>query len=139
MNVPARSVRAVLLAAALPALPLTAAAQTGALVDAVKDRNHQAARALLDRHANPNAREADGTTPLHWAARLDDLESVKLLLSAGAHVNLANRYGVTPLMLAATNGNAAIADALLRAGADANAALPEGETVLMTAARTGDP
>jgi ankyrin repeat protein len=139
MNVLVKPVGVVLLGAVLSALPMTAEAQTASLVDAIKGRNHQAARALLDRHANVNAREADGTTSLHWAARTDDLEGVQLLLRAGADVNLANRYGVTPLMLAATNGNAAIADALLRAGADANAALPEGETVLMTAARTGDP
>jgi ankyrin repeat protein len=113
--------------------------QGGPLVDAIKNRNHQAIHVLLDRHADVNAREPDGATALHWAARVDDPESVRLLVRAGADVNLANRYGVTPLMLAATNGDAAIVDALLQAGADATAALPEGETVLMTAARTGQP
>jgi ankyrin repeat protein len=119
--------------------PLGAAAQTRSLVDAIRSRNHQAIHALLDQHANVNAREADGATALHWAVRGDDLETVRLLLRAGASVNVANRYGVTPLMLAATNGSAEITDALLRAGADATASLPEGETVLMTAARTGNP
>ena len=66
-----------------------------------------------------NAAEADGTTPLHWAVRADDLETVALLLEAGANANAANRYGVTPLSLAAVNGNAAMIEALLAAGADA--------------------
>jgi uncharacterized protein len=131
--------RAAGLALALSATPVAAADQAGSIVDAVKARNHQAIRLLLDRHANVNAREADGTAPLHWAVRGDDLDGVRLLLRAGAEVNVANRYGVTPLMLAATNGNAAMIDVLLRAGADVTAALPEGETVLMTASRTGDP
>jgi ankyrin repeat protein len=108
------------------------------LIDAIKNGNHEAVRMLLKQHAEVNAREADGTTPLHWAARLSDPETLDLLLRAGAEVNVTNRYGVTPLMLAAGNGNAVTLEALLTAGADANAALPEGQTVLMTAARTGD-
>jgi uncharacterized protein len=139
MRIRLRFARAAWLMLALSAAPVAAAGQSGTVVEAIKARNHQAVRALLDRRANVNAREADGATPLHWAVRLDDLDSVRLLLRAGADVNVANRYGVTPLMLAATNGSAAITEALLRAGADATAALPEGETVLMTAARTGDP
>jgi ankyrin repeat protein len=123
----------------LLATSVAAADQGGSIVDAIKARNHQAVRALLGRHANVNTREADGTTALHWAVRLDDFDDVRLLLRSGAEVNVANRYGVTPLMLAAANGSAAMTDALLRAGADATAALPEGETVLMTASRTGDP
>ena len=84
------------------------------------------------------ATEADGTTPLHWAVRSDDLETSKALLGAGANASAANRYGVTPLSLAAVNGNV---------GDDRGAALrwcerqhdvSKGQTVLMTAARTGN-
>jgi ankyrin repeat protein len=85
------------------------------------------------------AADPDGTTPLHWAVRDDDIAKVRTLLKAGANPNAANRYGVTPLSLAATNRNAAIIDTLLKAGADAKATLPEGQTVLMAAARTGNP
>ncbi|HVZ20082.1 MAG TPA: ankyrin repeat domain-containing protein [Vicinamibacterales bacterium] len=139
MTTPLRVLGASSLAVVLSAAPAVAAGQAGSLVDAIQSRNHQALHVLLDRHAGVNTRSADGTTPLHWAARVDDVESVRLLLHAGAEVNVANRYGVTPLMLAATNGSVAVVDALLQAGADATAALPEGETVLMTAARTGQP
>ena len=55
----------------------------------------------------------DGTTPLHWAVDVGDLELVQALLRAGA-TNAANRYGTTPLELAAENGNARIIDALLQ-------------------------
>jgi uncharacterized protein len=81
--------------------------------------------------------DPDGTTPLHWAARQDDLKTADALIRAGADVNAANRYGVTPINLAATNGSAAMIRKLLDAGVDPNSANPGGETALMTAARIG--
>jgi ankyrin repeat protein len=85
------------------------------------------------------AADPDGTTPLHWAVRSDDLKQVQALLRGGANVNAANRYGVTPLTLAAENANSVMVDSLLKAGADARVTMPGGQTVLMTAARTGNP
>jgi hypothetical protein len=82
--------------------------------------------------------DADGTTPLHWAAHRGDLATVRALLAAGAAVDAANRYGVRPAYLAAENGDAATMRTLLEAGADPRAVFAEGETLLMTAARTGD-
>jgi ankyrin repeat protein len=87
--------------------------------------------------ADINAPEADGTTPLHWAVRADDLAKVNKLLSAGADVKAANRYGVTPLFLACQNANPAMIELLLKAGADPTSVSTEGETALMTVARTG--
>jgi uncharacterized protein len=84
-----------------------------------------------------NAVGPDGTTPLHWAVRADDLQKVESLIRAGAKVNVSDRYGITPLNLASVNGNARIMRKLLDAGANPNAADSTGETVLMTAARTG--
>jgi ankyrin repeat protein len=107
------------------------------IVDAAKQGDREAVRALLKQHADVNAPEADGTTALHWAVRANDLDTVTLLIRAGARVKAANRYGVQPLSLAAMNGDAAMIQALLKAGADANSATGEGEPVLMTAARTG--
>ncbi len=87
--------------------------------------------------ADINAPEADGTTPLHWAVRADDVAKVEKLLAAGANPRAANRYGVTPLYLACQNANAAMIERLLKAGADPNSVSTEGETALMTVARTG--
>ena len=88
--------------------------------------------------ATAAAKDADGTTALHWAVRDNDIQKVQSLIRTGADVNSANRYGVTPLSLAATNGSAAVVQMLLKAGANPNSTLPEGETVLMTAARAGN-
>jgi ankyrin repeat protein len=107
------------------------------LLDAVKSGDGAAIRALLEKRADVNVAEPDGTTALHRAVQRDDVETVERLIRAGAAVKTANRYGVTPLIVACTNGNAAIIGKLLDAGADANSASPAGETALMTAARTG--
>jgi uncharacterized protein len=108
------------------------------LVDAIKAGDKATANTLLQQKNGINIPEADGTTPLHWAVRQDDLEIADRLIRAGADVKAANRYGVTPLSLACVNGNAAMIEKLLQAGADANAAGPEDETALMTVARTGN-
>ncbi|HEV8415680.1 MAG TPA: ankyrin repeat domain-containing protein [Bryobacteraceae bacterium] len=78
------------------------------------------------------ANDPDGTTPLHWAVRANDVEAAQRLLHEGANPDAANRYGVTPLSLAAENASAPLIQALLQAGAHPT------ESILMTAARTGN-
>ncbi|MBI2187188.1 MAG: ankyrin repeat domain-containing protein [Acidobacteria bacterium] len=108
------------------------------LIDAAKNADPAAVRALLKQGANVNAAEADGTTALHWASYRDDLELADVLIRAGAKVNAANDLGVTALWTACENGSAAMTQELLQAGADAHATLMSGETLLMTAARSGN-
>jgi len=109
------------------------------LVDAAKNADGEALRALLRKKVDVNAAAADGSTALHWASYRDDLESADLLIRAGAKVNAATDLGVTPLWAASQNGSAAMVRRLLEAGANPNAALLAGETPLMVAARSGYP
>jgi ankyrin repeat protein len=108
----------------------------GALVDAVKQRDVRAVRTLVSK-GDVNAAGPDGTTALHWAARSDDPEIVRLLIARGADVRATNRYGITPMWQAALNGNAQIIEALAEAGAPVDVTLASGETPLLVAARTG--
>ena len=122
----------------LPAV--NAGAAGGALADAAMKGDREAVRSLLQRNADVNAPQVDGTTALHWAARLDDLETADMLVRAGANASAANREGATPLLLAALNGSASMIDKLIKAGANPNAPLTQhGDTALMMAARTGKP
>ena len=107
------------------------------VADAAKQMDATAVRTLIQQKADVNARQADGSTALHWAVYHDDLQTTKLLIQAGADVKAANRYAMTPLTLACTNGNGTMVELLLGAGADPNTALPGGETALMTCSRTG--
>src|SRR5438552_14842402 len=61
-----------------------------------------------------------GSTPLLFAARSGDVESLRLLLAAGADVNDTLPNGMSALVLAAHSGQGAAARLLLGKGADAN-------------------
>lgn len=61
----------------------------------------QLINALLDKGANVNARGFEGTTPLIEAARLGDVETIKLLLSRGADISAKDDEGKTALDIAA--------------------------------------
>jgi ankyrin repeat protein len=122
----------------LAAVSMTfAAAGDARLIEAAKQSDLRAVRALIAAKIDVNATEADGSTALHWAVQRDNSEAVSLLLAAGANPKAATRFNILPMYLAATNGNAEIIEKLLKAGADANAASEEGETPIMTAALTG--
>jgi ankyrin repeat protein len=128
-----------LIVAGLAVVFLRADAGRPALVDAAKNADRDALRALLEKKVDVNAAEPDGATALHWASYRDDVESASLLIRAGANVNAANDLGVTPLWAACENGSAAMVRRLLESGANPNVALLAGETPVMVAARSGYP
>src|SRR5580658_3427640 len=108
------------------------------VADAAMQGNKEAVRSLIQKKANVNSPQIDGTTALHWAVQADDLETAELLIRVGANASAANRAGAKPMLLAAVNGNAAMIEKLIKAGADPNAALTKfGDTALMMTAKTG--
>ena len=61
---------------------------------------------LLDRGADPNARQGSGWTPLHSAAHNGDGGTVALLLARGADAAATNDQGATVLSMAEESGKA---------------------------------
>ena len=90
------------------------------------------------RAADATAMEADGSTPLLWAAYQGDAARVAALLKAGADVRATNRYGASPMGEAARRGDTDVLRLLLKAGADPESPNAEGQTALMVVARTGN-
>ena len=103
-----------------------------ALMWAAAERHPDMVKALIESHADLQAHTKQGFTPLHFAARVGDLESVKLLLAAGVDVNLLTQSsepegprsgggsGYTPLLVAAMRAQVETALYLLDHGADPN-------------------
>ena len=120
-------------------LAATGATAQTLVADAVKNRDTAALRALLQKKADVNTAQVDGSTALHWAVYHDNVQAADLLLAAGANVKAVTREGVTPLSMATLYGSVPMVERLLKAGADAKERGPNGETMLMFAARNGNP
>jgi ankyrin repeat protein len=89
---------------------------------------------------DPHYVAGDGSTALHDAAEVGDVELVRALLAAGADVDPTTRLGAyTPLHLAAAGARSDVVRELLDAGADPNATTETGDVVaLHFAAAAGD-
>ena len=80
-----------------------------------------------------DARDTDGSTPLHCATWKGHEKVAELLLKEGANVNAVNQnghWGTTPLHAAAHANQAKIAQLLLDHGANVKANDMEGRTPL---------
>jgi uncharacterized protein len=81
----------------------------------------------------PPPRDGGGLTPLVYAARSNDIDSVKALLAAGAGVNQVTEYGWSPLLVATQNRFYKLAAFLLDHGANVNLTNKGGWTPLYLA------
>lgn len=106
---------------------------------ASRNNHRDSAAMLLSAKANPNAADARRRTPLHQAARGDNLECIKLLLRRKADLDACAvpPRNLTPLLVAADRGAAAAVDYLLRSKADHLARDGSGRTALECAKKQG--
>jgi ankyrin repeat protein len=102
------------------------------LMDALRNGDRQAFEKLLREDPKAaNLKGVGGSTPLMYAARYGDGDSLRRLLEAGADPNARNEAGVTPLMWALANTeNTRV---LLEHKADANARSENARTPLLIA------
>src|ERR1051325_363860 len=97
-----RPVKLVSLVACLTALlggSVLAAVDTR-LADAAMNRDVATVRSLIAQKVDVNAPGNDGTPPLHWVVRADDVDLALAMLKAGADPKQPNRYGVLPMAIA---------------------------------------
>ena len=92
---------------------------TGAAGD---DQPDDAAAAVGFTRGRQAPNDGGGLTPLIYAARANDIESVKVLLAAGADINQTTAYGWSPLLVATQNRYYKLGALLLERGADPNLA-----------------
>ncbi len=120
------------------AIPPPATWRLGALMRAVAAGRADVVKALLDRHADPNAATSTDVTPLMLAARNGHNEIAAMLLAKGAKPDAKAAVGAgTALLDACAIGDADIVKALLAARADPKLADMQGSTPLHRAAEAG--
>lgn len=78
-----------------------------------------------------------GNTPLIFAARSGDLESVTYIVDAGADVNELTALGTSPLIMAVNSGNPEVVEYLIERGADIESDV-SGHTALHDAVLRGN-
>ena len=98
----------------------------------------EAARLLVEKGADVNAKDTGGWAALHMAVKRGDEAAARLLVELGADVNAKVIGGRTVLDLAAELGHWAVAKLLVEEGADINAKDTEGWMALHLAVKQGD-
>jgi ankyrin repeat protein len=119
--------------AAPPRVFRDVAAANTALMDAIKDGDTARVTVALNRGADVNIKEADGSPAIVEAALFGNTLMIELLLERGADPNAATPAGLTALHVAA--GDLGKARMLIAHGANVNARTKAGRTPLLIASR----
>ena len=82
------------------------------LIEAIRKGHAAVVHAFLKKGSDPNSRDANGGTALHWAASRGNAEIARLLLDAGADPAATDGDGNTPLQIAETKGKAKLVELL---------------------------
>jgi uncharacterized protein len=97
---------------------------------ALQQRSSEILSVLLERGADPNLQNPDGTTPLMQAAENNRFEIAKILLEKNANPNILDKNGGTALRRALNLEFTQIAEVLLEYGANPNLRDHNGRTPL---------
>jgi ankyrin repeat protein len=110
--------------------------RTPLLIAATYDGATEAARMLIEKGADVDARDKGGSSVLAKAAGSNNIEVARLLIAKGAGINTVDEAGVTPLFNAVSSGDrsGAMVKLLLEHGAKVN--VKTGDTFEIVKKRT---
>lgn len=91
-----------------------------ALHDAVRARDLNVVKFLIQQKSELNVKDIYGYTPLHIAVRLNEYEIAKELIANGANVNTLDNYKDTPLLDSTRNNYTKLSQLLICNGASRN-------------------
>jgi len=93
---------------------------------------------MIQRGADVNQAQGDGSTPLLWAVNRQDYDVAQALLAKKANPNAVNYFGAMPLTEAARLNDDRLVKMLLDAGAKVDSVNPDDESALMLAIKNGN-
>ncbi|MDN5247658.1 MAG: ankyrin repeat domain-containing protein [Wolbachia endosymbiont of Tyrophagus putrescentiae] len=91
------------------------------LINAVKQSNLDKVKEYVNKGANVETKDSNGSTALHIAAKSGNLDITRFLLDKGADFNAQDSLGFMPLHLAVEHGHLDIVKSLVEKGADVDA------------------
>ena len=100
---------------------------------AMRREDTEIIKCLVEQGANLHVVNDTGSTLLHYASDLGNIESIKCLVSLGIDVNARNNNGFTPIFGAADQGEIESIQCLVKLGADVNARSNDGFTPIFMA------
>ncbi|XP_042857224.1 putative ankyrin repeat protein RF_0381 [Penaeus japonicus] len=109
-----------------------------ALHIATNRNNEDAVRLLLDKGADPNAKNNMGQTALHLATTIDNKKIVALLLEKGVDPNLADANNIVAMQIATRTASTPILELLKGGGCPLDFLTEDGSTLLHLAAKFGN-
>ena len=107
------------------------------IIESQDPKKHDVLRKMLDLGSDPNLKDSNGWSALHYACQLGDFESVQILLNNRAIIDAYSNNKRIPLHLAAYRGYPEIVEYLLSNESDPNFKDELGCTPLHLAAKKG--
>jgi ankyrin repeat protein len=107
------------------------------IIESKDPKKHDVLQKMLDLGSDPNIKDSNGWSALHYACQLGDFESVEILVNIGATIDTYSNNKRIPLHLAAYRGYPNIVEFLLKSGSDPSYKDELGCTPLHLAAKKG--